>query len=186
MALIFKNNYKKLKKNAKELIKRFNTKSNNKNIIMGCDLSGHSTGISIIDKNDNLLFMDKIYIPSYSSTPTDLRIITFVLGLQEIINKFKPSIAIVEDIFATNIATHSTLARVHGIFLYHMVRNNIKVYYIHPSSAKAFIKCKTKEQVFEKITKMYKLDLNFKECNDGVDGLLMALNHKNKTKLKEA
>ena len=109
--LNIKSNYKQLKKNSKELIKRFNTKKNNHNIIMGCDLSGHSTGISIIDKNDNLLFMDKIYIPSYSSTPTDLRIITFVLGLQEIINKFKPSIAIVEDIFSTNIATHSTLAR---------------------------------------------------------------------------
>ncbi len=186
MAWIFKSDYKKLKKDGKELIKKFEQKQNNENIIMGCDLSGHSTGISIIDKDNNLLFMDKIYIPGYVKTPTDLRISTFVLGLQRIINRYKPSIAIVEDIFSMNITTHSTLARIHGIFLYHMMRNNIKVYYIHPSSAKAFIECKTKEQVFEKVTKMYNLKLDFKECNDGVDGLLMALNHKNKKSLKEA
>lgn len=185
MAWIFKSNYRKLKKSATELGKRFKQRTSNKEIIMGCDLSAHSTGISIINKEDELIFMDKIFIVGYNKTPLDLRINTFVLGLQKIINTYKPSIAIVEDIFASNIRTHNTLARLHGVFLYMMIKNNIKVYYIHPSSAKAFIGCKTKEEVFEKITKIYGLKLDFKQHNDGVDGLLMALNHKNKIKLKE-
>ena len=171
MAWIFKSNYKKLKKSAQELEKRFKTKKRNENIIMGCDLSAHSSGIVIINKDDELLFMDKLYVVGYSKAPTELRISTFVFGLQKIIDKYQPSIAIVEDIFANNIKTHNTLARLHGVFLYMMIRNNIKVKYIHPSSAKAFIGCKTKEAVFEKLTKIYNLKLDFKECNDGVDGL---------------
>lgn len=189
---IFKIDYSKLKEHSKKILEKIRTKENNKDIIMGADLSGNSTGICIIDTDNNILFMDKIYIPSYNNTSEDLRILIFKLGIETVINKYKPHKVIIEDIFSDNVKTHKTLAKIHGIFLEIMLMNNIECYYIHPSSAKAFLNnkekheiYKTKDEVYAKLTSMYGLNLDFKKCNDGIDALLMALNHKNNKIVKK-
>lgn len=185
---IFNTNYKNLKKEGKKFLEKFYIKNTNKNIIMGVDLSNNSTGICILDeKTKDILFMDKIYITSFSNTEDLLRISIFVVGLQKIINTFKPYKAIIEqEIYVQNVMSHSHLSKLHGILLYILMRNNIKSYYIHPSSAKSYIKCKTKKDVFNFLVKLYNLkELNFAEHNDGVDALLMAYNCDNIKKLKE-
>lgn len=184
MENLFTLNYSKLKKVAKKNFEKLQEIKRDKDIIMGADLSSHSSGIAIINKKKELLFMDKIFIKNYDKTSEEIRILSFVIAIKKIIQVYNPSVVVVEQIFSKNIETHKNLARLHGIFSYLMIMHNIEVKYIHPSSAKAYLGCKTKEEVFEKLNMQYKLGLNFKEHNDGVDALLMALNYYNKEKLK--
>lgn len=183
MENIFKIDYKKLKKmaqNKQEKLRRNHTK-----LIMGLDISSKSTGIAIITENNELKFMDKLYIPNYNKTDEQTKMFVFAIGLTSVIKKYNPCIAIVEDVFSRNISTHRSLSEFHGLCKYLLALNDIPIKYIHPSSAKSFIGCKDKEEVFNKMIKMYNLkNLKFEDANDGVDALLIALNHKNKEKLK--
>lgn len=180
---VFKIDYKKLKKMAQD--KKRKLKKNHSELIMGLDISSKSTGVAIITENDELKFMDKLYIPNYNKTDEETKMFVFAIGLNSIIRKYNPCIAIVEDVFSKNISTHRALSEFHGLCKYLLALNGIPIKYIHPSSAKSFIGCKAKEDVFNKITKMYNLNnLKFEDANDGIDALLIALNHSNKEKLK--
>lgn len=152
---------------------------------MGLDISSKSTGVSIITKDNKLKFMDKFFVPNYNNTTEEVKMFVFAIGLNSVIKKYNPCLAIVEDIFSKNISTHRSLAEFHGLCKYILALHDIPMKYIHPSSAKSFIGCKDKEEVFNKLVKMYKLEnLKFEDANDGIDSLLIALNHNNKEKLK--
>lgn len=180
---IFKIDYKKLKKMAQN--KKEKLKKNHSDLIMGLDISSKSTGIAIITKDNKLKFMDKFFIPNYSKTTEEIKMFVFAIGLTSVIKKYNPCLAIVEDVFSKNISTHRSLSEFHGLCKYVLALNDIPMKYIHPSSAKSFIGCKDKEEVFNKITKMYNLkNLKFEDANDGIDALLIAMNHSNKEKLK--
>lgn len=180
---IFTLNHKQLKNKAKDLMENIKKIDRNSDIILGADLSSKSTGICVLNSNKDILFMDKIYIPGYSTTPEEIRILSFVICVNAIIKTFNPKYCVIEDIFSDNVRTHKNLAKIHGIFIEILIKNNIEPYYIHPQSAKSFIKCKTKEDVFNELTEMYNLNLSFEEANDGVDALLMALNFDNDKKV---
>ena len=183
MANIFKINYKTLKKMAQN--KKTKLRKEHSNLIMGLDISSKSTGVAIITQNDELKMIDKFYIPNYNNTSEEIKMFIFAIGLHSIIKKYNPCIAILEDVFSKNIKTHKSLSEFHGLCKYLLAINDIPMKYIHPSSAKSFIGCKTKEEVFKTLIKRYGLiDLKFEEANDGIDALLIALNHKNKEKLK--
>lgn len=165
--------------------KQTKLKKQHSNLIMGLDISSKSTGVAIITQNDEIKMIDKLYIPNYNKTSEEIKMFVFAIGLNSIIKKYKPCLAILEDVFSSNIKTHKSLSEFHGLCKYILAINDIPMKYIHPSSAKSFVGCRTKEAVFKTLTKRYNLSyLKFEEANDGLDALLMALNHKNKGKLK--
>lgn len=183
-------NMAKVKKLRDKLIKeKFSKKERNNHIILGLDISKASCGICFYDAaNDKVLYVDKIVPKTKDNAKI---IIDFSIVLDKLLKEYNPSDAIIEDIFlkptAGNFKAFKSLAKHHGMILSIMATRGINCKYIHLSSAKSFIKCKDKEEVFKKICSMYNLyGLNFKDHNDLMDAILVALNYKNTKKLKQA
>lgn len=183
-------NMVKVKKLRDQLIKqKLKKREKNNHIILGLDISKASCGFAFYDAaDDKVLHIDKI-VPKTSDNAKI--IIDFTIVLDKLLKHYKPSVAIIEDIFlkpnAGNFKAFKSLAKHHGMILSIMATRGIECKYIHPSSAKAFLGCKSKEEVFEKICAIYNLyGLNFKKDNDLIDGILVALNYKNVKKLKQA
>ena len=152
------------------------------NVVMGLDLSKFSTGIAFLNKdNDDLIYATKI-----CPKGTNLNYITmdFCISLNYLIRKYKPSKVMMENVYLTMgggfKSAFESLLRQHGIALAILSFRGLEFTYVHPSTAKSFVECKTKEDVFEYIKKKYKLiNFNFEEHNDITDAILMALNHRN-------
>ncbi|MGL4864397.1 MULTISPECIES: crossover junction endodeoxyribonuclease RuvC [Bacteria] len=155
------------------------------NNVMGIDLSKFNTGVAVLDDKDEILFLNKI---SPKGNKEKYIIIDFVIAFKSIIDRYRPSKVIMEDIYLRNnrgnLGSYKSLAKHHGVVLTILSLMDVEVYYIHNMSAKSHIGCKSKEDVFNKMCKVYNLhDFNFEDHNDLTDALGLALNKNNK-KLK--
>lgn len=155
------------------------------NNVMGIDLSKFNTGVAIIDDKDEILFLNKI---SPKGNKEKYIIIDFVIAFKSIIDKYRPYKVIMEDIYLRNnkgnLSSYKSLAKHHGVVLTILSLMDVEVNYIHNMSAKSHLGCRNKEDVFNRMCKVYNLyDFNFEEHNDLTDALGLALN-KNNEKLK--
>lgn len=102
--------------------------------IMGIDGSLSNTGIAVVD-NKNV-----IQILSVSTDPKDNiedRIYLLVVNIKELINKYKPEIIIIEDVFMyMNSKTVIDLARLNGALLALCSELGVKVILYPPSTHK--------------------------------------------------
>lgn len=149
--------------------------------VMGIDLSKFSTGIAVINDKDEILFLNKI---APKGNRDKYVLLDFVIAFKHILDVYKPSKIIMEDIYLKNnkgrLGSFTSLAKQHGIVLTILTLYDLEVNYIHNMSAKSYLGCRNKEQVFEKICKMYNLHwFDFEKHNDLTDALALALNRKN-------
>lgn len=161
--------------------KKRKEKKEETNNVMGVDLSKFSTGIAILNELDEILFLNKI---SPKGNNDKYLIIDFIISMKAILEKYRPSTVIMEDIYLKNsfgkLASFKSLAKQHGIILTIFAIYDIDVKYIHNMSAKSFVGCKNKEDVFKRMCELYSLDgFNFEDHNDLTDALMLALNKRN-------
>lgn len=105
------------------------------------------------------------------------RILELGTDLQEIITKFNPSIAIVEDIFFfKNAKTVISVAQSRGMILYILAKNGITIQSLTPLQIKQSITGygrATKKEMQEMVKKIYSLD-EIPKPDDAADSLAMA------------
>jgi crossover junction endodeoxyribonuclease RuvC len=107
-----------------------------------------------------------------------LRIAEIIDDLDVLISKYRPSRAIVEDIFFfKNAKTVIDVAQSRGAIVTHLARNDIKVQNITPLQVKSSI-CNygraDKKQIIEMVKKLYKIDA-IKGPDDAADALAIAM-----------
>lgn len=176
----FKNNVLKTRK---DFLKKIKQQENNNELIIGIDLSTSSTGIAIINKNKEIIFIDNL---EKVGNIRNNNLIDFYISINIILNKFKPKLAIIEDVFyGLNFKAVSALLKYHGILELILINKNIDYYYTQTNICKAFFKCKHKEEIFELLNKKYNLNFNFEKDNDKTDALMLALNFENEKVIKK-
>jgi crossover junction endodeoxyribonuclease RuvC len=107
-----------------------------------------------------------------------LRIAEIIDDLDILIQKYKPTRAIVEDLFFfKNAKTVIDVAQSRGAIVTHLARNKIKVQNITPLQVKNSV-CNygraNKKQIIEMVKKLYKID-HIKGPDDAADALAIAL-----------
>jgi len=149
-------------------------------IILGIDPGVADLGYGLIDKTPNGKFVCLTYGSIKTPAKTDLatRLETLYLKLTEIIKKYKPEIAAVEDLFfSKNIKTAMAVGQARGIILLALKQNNIPFNEFTPNQVKQSTTAyggADKKQM----QKMVKLLLNLKEIpqpDDAADALAIAI-----------
>jgi Holliday junction resolvasome RuvABC endonuclease subunit len=160
------------------------------NIAMGCDVSMHSTGISIIETKNHYLKIVKI---AKLITPKGMKVFDaidlFTEQIEElkheIIKKYKIDTNVIEDCFLKfNVQTLKSLARFE-VLIYDRFKgitsySELKM----PSSVRKKVNFKKsnnsikgnqlKQEIVEYVNKLFKLELKL-EDNDLADAILLAL-----------
>ena len=161
----------------KEFFKNNNNRTINQDYVMGIDLSTSSTGIAVINKNEEIIYIDNL---EKVGTIKKNNIMDFYIAINTILNKFNPSIIIVEDVYySKNFKAISSLIKYHGMLELILISKNLNYKYVQTNVCKAFFKCKHKEDVFKLLNDRYKLNFDFEKDNDKTDALMLALNFKN-------
>lgn len=182
-------------KEIKEKVKKENKLAENigktleKALVMGIDLSKMCPGVCVLNKtNDSIVFVDSFKMNSGTSNKDrNLEILYWILS---IVDKYRPSSAIIESPFISTFTIKSAgpLMKLHGILDHFLFENGLEIYEITPSSSRSFlgIKPNTKEKAFSFIKEKFpELELKtFSKDNDKSDSVILALNYTNK-KLKQ-
>ncbi len=149
-------------------------------VILALDVSSSSTGYAILRNGrwrlsgsscGTICIPPKLHISE--------RLVLFRDELEKLINKVKPDLIVVEDIFfLRSISTVKLLARLNGVALEIARRKTKKEpLLIHTSSVRAYLECgKSKEEAFDYICERYKLKhWDLKSYNDITDAVCLAL-----------
>lgn len=137
--------------------------------LLALDLSTKSTGWAV--SKDNVV-VDYGFI---TATSTDLvvRIQKIIVELKAIVEKYKPSKVVVEEVrppqeSRQNIQTHRALMWLQGAvgILLHEIDKNIKMEYIYPSEWRSACGIKTGPKVLREAQKKY--DIDFVHKNFGI------------------
>lgn len=145
-----------------------------KNIVLGLDIS-LSTGWAIFDNSK----LKDYGIIKIKEKEIDKRIRTLTAAVLCLVDEFKPTVVIMEDVFkGPNVKTLIFLSRLQGAII-NIIPEGTRVEYIYSSSArKNVLKAdnkNNKENTFNWIVKKFKLEgLNFKQHNDITDAILLA------------
>ena len=162
--------------------------------ILGLDLSLSSTGINIIDENEEILLCDKICTDSKKNTE-DERLYIVANAIKKIIEENKIDIVVAENqFFSKNPRTGLTLSKLMGAVIYVCQELNVQFQLLSPTQARKILcgdgKLK-KEQVAEFIRENYIdlgefIDRNCKAKNsDKYDSLVISLAWLKQNKLNE-
>lgn len=145
--------------------------------IMGLDVSSISTGYCIFNKG-KLIKSSCGIIKTNPRKSYGNRLQSFEIDVKELIQKHKPDIIIVEDIYkGRNIKTFKSLAMFRGVVIKAIYDEiNKDPISLSASVVRSFLKIKNKKEIaFDFIVSKYKLDYNFKDHNDIVDSIVLGL-----------
>lgn len=164
-----------------QIIKRIRTQikpqlkkdSNLKNdIILILDMSKAKPGFCVMKTDGEILHC--ISYPG-SSKAKPLELITYI---EEIIIKYKPSIAIFESTFTRFKRAASVLSVYQGLAWGILVKNNLEVFQLSNTIVKNLFGCKEKDELFKVITELYKIPtLDFNKYNDEIDAIALGLTY---------
>lgn len=151
-------------------------------IILGCDISLNSSGISIINTElDNIIHYQTITHPNKYSFTEKLKNIDSVVNL--LLNDYQIDMIVIEDVYmGINKKTFKQLSLVHGIFLANIVRKDIPYVYFSTNEMKKAIlgkipkKVDTKKLVADEIFKLYP-NLPQNVSNDITDSIALILTY---------
>jgi crossover junction endodeoxyribonuclease RuvC len=150
-------------------------------MLLGIDPGINIVGFAFVDgslANPTIIDYGVITTTKRSDGQQHLRIAEIIDDLDILIQKYKPTKAIVEDLFFfKNAKTVIDVAQSRGAIVTHLARNKIKVQNITPLQVKSSV-CNygraNKKQIIEMVKKLYKIDL-IKGPDDAADALAIAL-----------
>lgn len=151
-------------------------------IICGIDPGIERVGIAIITKNLNTTPKENLIFSECFKTSKDLlieeRLSIIYNHIDEIINKYKPQIVVIEKIFFTvNIKTAITVAHARGSILANIGKHNIKIIELTPTEIKSAVTgngASGKDAILKMVPKIIQLD-TAKMGDDEIDAIAIAL-----------
>ena len=149
------------------------------NIILGLDPGIADTGYGIISVNNGKLScLDFGSIKTLPGQDFSDRLEILDRGLQKIIDKHKPNLAVIEKIFFnTNAKTALIVGQARGVILLNVKKNNIKMIELTPLQIKQGV-CNFGRADKNQVKLMVKLILNLKKdikSDDSADALAAAI-----------
>ena len=136
-----------------------------------------TTGWAFVD-SENISKIKRGLIKSNSKLNLSKRLSDFREELTKLLELFKPSHVVIEDIFSgLNVNTMKLLAKYAGVAQECcMTISNIDPYIIHTSTVKAYFKAKDKQEVFNIVVDIVAWsDAVFKKDNDITDAIAQLL-----------
>ncbi|MCD6109570.1 crossover junction endodeoxyribonuclease RuvC [bacterium] len=151
--------------------------------ILGIDPGTARVGYGIIDLNANIYsVVDYGCITTKAHTPLEIRLGEIADDIEELINKYSPDVAAVEELFfSKNTKTALSVAHARGVIIEKIQRYNIPMYSYNPMSIKQAL-CSDGKAKKIQMQKMTKLLLQLSEIptpDDTADALAIALCHGN-------
>lgn len=146
-------------------------------IVLGLDVSSTSTGYAVV-KNGRWLKANGCF-GMIKPPKSDLaeKLFYFRSQLLSIIERHKPDLVVIEDVFAgRNIGTTKLLSRFSGVALeasYSITSKEPLI--VETTKVRKAFELPGKEEAFSYVKSRYKLDWEFKTMNDVSDALLLAL-----------
>ena len=147
-------------------------------IILGIDPGTATTGFGVIKKDKKLSLIDYGLITTPADLSTAERLNKLHKELNSLINKYKPDIAAVEDIFFfKNLKTAIKVSQARGVILLAIAKKKIKLAEFTPLQVKQAVACYGRAEKLQ-VQKMVKTLLNLKEIpkpDDAADALAVAI-----------
>lgn len=151
-------------------------------IILGIDPGTATTGFGVIEKSKNksqkLKVIDYGCIKTSANSSTAERLDKLYKELNSLINKYKPDIAAVEDIFFfKNLKTAIKVSQARGVILLAIAKKKIKLAEFTPLQVKQAVACYGRAEKLQ-VQKMVKTLLGLKEIpkpDDAADALAVAI-----------
>jgi len=149
-------------------------------IVIGIDPGTATLGFAVVKGSSKKpIILDYGVITTKASAVQEMpsRILELANDLQEIITKFQPTSAIVEDLFFfKNAKTVISVAQSRGMILYILAKNGITIESLTPLQIKQAITGygrATKQEMQEMVKRIYALD-EIPKPDDAADSLAMA------------
>lgn len=144
-------------------------------IILSLDISAASTGWSVLRDN-------KVYYGLIKTKPTkekSKRLLTFKAELCSILETYKPTHVVIEDIFVgLNAKTIKILAEFGGVAkVVCREFTGKEPYVISTNTVKAYYKCSDKQALFDFMCDLLELSWKYKKDNDLTDALAQLFCH---------
>jgi len=149
-------------------------------IILGIDPGIADTGFGVIKMDDkrNLACLDYGSIVTSSKAEMPKRLETLSQKLQETIDKYKPDLIAVEDLFfCKNVKTALTVGQARGVVLVTAQKNDIKILEFTPLQVKQAVSTYGKASKTQ-VQKMVKMLLNLEQIpkpDDAADALAVGI-----------
>jgi len=154
--------------------------------ILGIDPGTARTGYGVIDDiNDTYNLVNFGCITTEAGVPLEARLHEIAHDLEEIIKKFKPDYAAIEELFfSKNTKTALSVAHARGVMIQKLNENNIPVCSYNPMKIKLAL-CSDGKAKKPQIQKMVQILLDLDTIpspDDAADALAIAICHGNCTK----
>ena len=149
-------------------------------IILGIDPGIADTGFGVIEKkiDNSLNCLEYGSIKTKAGIDLADRLVTLNLQLDQIINKYKPQIVAVEQLFfCKNVKTALTVGHARGVVLLTIKQNKIRLVEYTPLQIKQAVSAYGKASKLQ-VQKMVKIILNLEKIpkpDDAADGLAAAI-----------
>lgn len=110
-------------------------------IILGIDPWTTTTGFAVIEKvNWKIKLIDYWIFKTRPKLDLNIKLLEIWSDIKELINKFKPNLAVVEKLFfQTNLKTWIDVAQARWVVMYELIRNDIKTLEFTPLQVKKAI-----------------------------------------------
>ena len=160
---------KKNRANTKERLAKLEKRKTDNGRILAIDMSKSKPGFCIVDKKGKILIA--VSYPG-SGKNQALELLNYTRFL---IKQYKPEMVVFEDTFLKFKRAAAVLSFYQGLIYGNCIKAGIPVFKVSNLVVKKFFEAETKEQIFENINNLYKMDLDFNEFNDEVDAIGLAL-----------
>lgn len=118
-----------------------------------------------------------LYCISYPGSSKN-KPLEMLLYIEELILKYKPSLAIFESTFSRFKKAASVLSIYQGFAWSLLVKHNIQTMQLSNTVVKNLFGCKEKEELFNVICELYQIQsLNFDKYNDEIDSIALGLTY---------
>jgi Holliday junction resolvasome RuvABC endonuclease subunit len=148
-----------------------------RDVILGLDVSSTSTGFCVLKRG------------RFTKSPKDFGVISpdknlslgeklvfFRDSLQRLLEKYKPTKVVIEDVFIRHKSVVVLLSRFSGVAIEVCTKAGLEPELLTATEVRAVFGLKNKKELaFQYIVDRYKLDWTFNKYNDIADSLLLAL-----------
>ncbi|GIW63084.1 MAG: crossover junction endodeoxyribonuclease RuvC [Patescibacteria group bacterium] len=147
-------------------------------IFLGIDCGYERTGYAVFSNTENSIkLLDSGIIFAHKNLSYAKRVLKFKTELQKLINKYKPQLAFIEQLFfSKNKTTAIKVAQFQGILILVLSENQINYKLINPNTVKKTITGSGKADK-KAIAKMISLELSLKtkgRIDDEIDAIAIA------------
>lgn len=144
----------------------------NEDIIFILDMSKAKPGFCIMKTTGEILYCIS-YPGSSKHKPLEL-----IIYIEELILKYKPSLAIFESTFTRFKRAASVLSIYQGLAWSILIKHNIQTMQLSNTVVKNLFGCREKEDLFKIITELYSIPtLDFIKYNDEIDSIALGLTY---------